>query len=148
VGVSAKRSPFLDQRFDAATLYQLRAAVAAHAAEIGLPADQANDILIAVHELAGNAIRHGTGHGRLCMWRRGQALVFTVSDGDAGPAGEVTPPAAFESLDPPGELPWPVETGHGLWLVRQIASHFAMRCDDSGVTATVVFHPDAMKAGE
>jgi hypothetical protein len=54
----------------------------------------------------------------------------------------------FESLAAPGELPWPVETGHGLWLVRQIASHFAMRCDDSGVTATVAFHPDAMKPGE
>ncbi|HUD36195.1 MAG TPA: ATP-binding protein [Streptosporangiaceae bacterium] len=145
---SASRSPFLDQRFDASTLYQLRAAVAAHVAEIGLPACQANDILIAVHELASNAIRHGHGHGRLCAWRLGQALAFTVRDGDAVTLGAASPaPGEFESLAASGDLPWPMETGHGLWLVSQVASYFAVHRDDRGATATVAFQHDGTKPG-
>jgi anti-sigma regulatory factor (Ser/Thr protein kinase) len=146
---AASRSPFLDQWFDAQTLYQLRATVAAHTAEVGLPTYQANDILIAVHELASNAIRHGRGQGRLCAWRLGQELIFTVSDGDAVTPGVVTPaPGEFESLAAPGDLPWPVQTGHGLWLVSQVADYFSVHCDDGGVTVTVAFQHDGTKPSE
>src|ERR1700689_1324174 len=77
----------LDQRFDIDGLYQLRAAVAAHAAELGLPAELANDVVIAVHELASNSVRHGPGHGRLRVWAIEQALTCEVTDDGGAPTG-------------------------------------------------------------
>jgi hypothetical protein len=55
----------LEQAFDRDSLYALRSAVAAHAAEAGLPRQRVYDVVVAdVHELAANAVRHGAGHGR------------------------------------------------------------------------------------
>ena len=61
--LAATDAPILDQVFDADSLYALRAAVAAHGAQAGLPPGRADDLVIAVHELAANAVRHGAGHG-------------------------------------------------------------------------------------
>src|SRR5580704_8412911 len=73
-------TPILDQAFDAGSLYTLRAAVAAHATQAGLPPGRADDLVIAVHELAANAVRHGAGHGRLRIWRSDQNLLCEISD--------------------------------------------------------------------
>jgi histidine kinase-like protein len=51
--------------FDAATLSQVRQMVLTQAAAAGLPEHSATDVLMAVHELAANAVRHGGGTGRL-----------------------------------------------------------------------------------
>jgi hypothetical protein len=42
----------LEQVFDGDLLYALRSAVAAHAAQAGLPPGRAHDVVIAAHELA------------------------------------------------------------------------------------------------
>jgi serine/threonine-protein kinase RsbW len=127
-----------DQRFDAQTLYQLRSAVAAHTAELGLSANQANDILIAVHELASNTVRHGKGYGRLCAWTDQETLICTVADGEA--PGDLTPlPGKGASPAGSDHLPWPAIPGHGLWLVCQLADQFAVRSDEGKVSATVRF---------
>src|ERR1700734_2783961 len=86
-------TPILDQLFDVDSLFALRAAVAAHAAAAGLPQHRADDLVVAVHELAANAVLHGAGHGRLRLWRQGEALRCEVTD-DGGP-----PPR------PPGRAP-------------------------------------------
>ena len=52
-------APILEQAFDAGSLYALRAAAAAHAAQAGLPPVRVHDLVVAVHELAANAVRHG-----------------------------------------------------------------------------------------
>ncbi|HXS66059.1 MAG TPA: ATP-binding protein [Streptosporangiaceae bacterium] len=129
----------LDQRFDIDDLYQVRAAVAAHTAELGLAAELANDIVIAVHELASNSVRHGPGRGRLRIWADHRSLVCEVADGDLaaqadGPPAESASPDGTDSL-----LPWPVETGHGLWLVGKVADRLVVRLDDHGATAIVTF---------
>ena len=64
----------LEQGFDGDSLYALRAAVAAYAAEAGLPRQRVYDVVLAAHELAANAVRHGAGHGRLRLWADSQAL--------------------------------------------------------------------------
>ncbi len=74
----------LDQCFDANSLSALRAAARACVAHAGIPAERAADIVIALHELAANAIRHGAGSGRLRIWDRVGALYCRVDDG--GPA--------------------------------------------------------------
>ena len=70
--------------FDASTLPSLRRAVLAEAAAAGMPGDQAADVMLAVHELAANAVRHGAGTGQLDMRVRDGLLYCRVSD--AGPA--------------------------------------------------------------
>ena len=79
------RTPLLDQEFDSGTLYALRAAVQAHASRAGLSEDRVGEVVLAVHELAANAIAHGAGHGRLRMWDLAGALSCEIVD--AGPAG-------------------------------------------------------------
>ena len=126
-------APILDQAFDADSLYALRAAVAAHATQAGLAPGRAGDLVIAVHELAANAVRHGAGHGRLRVWKSDQALLCEISDhgvpqtADEGQRG--VPDAAH----------WRAEPGHGLTLVRQVADQASLRSGPSGTLATISF---------
>src|SRR5262245_57370140 len=48
----------LEQSFDFDTLYALRSAVAAHAADLGAAGDALSHLLIIAGELVGNAVRH------------------------------------------------------------------------------------------
>ena len=127
-------TPILDQAFDADSLYALRAAVAAHITEAALAPGRADDLVIAVHELAANAVRHGAGHGRLRIWRSEAALLCEVSD-DGLPDVAKTPDAP----EPPEAPPWRAEPGHGLSLVRQVADQTTLRSGPSGTMATITF---------
>jgi anti-sigma regulatory factor (Ser/Thr protein kinase) len=125
----------LDRAFDAETLPDLRKAVLAQAAAAGMPADRADDVMLAVHELAANAVRHGAGAGRLAMRVRGGQLQCEVSD--AGPPrgngrGPRTAMAATR--------PWPVQPGHGLWLVQATADQVSVALESAGSRVTAVFN--------
>jgi anti-sigma regulatory factor (Ser/Thr protein kinase) len=74
----------LAHRFDARGLSRLRAVVLAHAVAAGMPENRARDVMLAAHELAANAIRHGAGAGRLQM--RTADGMLRVQVHDAGPA--------------------------------------------------------------
>ena len=121
----------LDQAFDADSLYALRAAVAAHATQAGLAPGRSDDLVIAVHELAANAVRHGAGHGRLRVWKSDRALLCEISDdGIPQPAGT-------------GDATqWRTEPGHGLSLVRQVADQASLHSGPSGTLATISFALD------
>src|SRR5579862_6457757 len=97
---AATDAPILDQVFDADSLYALRAAVAAHAADAGLSPGRADDLVIAVHELAANAVRHGAGHGRLRVRRAEDVLLCETSDDGA-------PQPADGAPSPADEKHWP-----------------------------------------
>lgn len=122
-----RESPLLEQEFDDASLYALRAAVAAHASRAGLSEGRTGDLVLVVHELAANAIRHGGGHGRLRLWTAAGAVRCEVTDD--GPAGAADPD--------PGR--WRVRSGHGLWLVRHVADQASLDPGPSGTVATVSF---------
>jgi anti-anti-sigma factor len=141
-------APILDQPFAAGSLYALRAAVAAHATEAGLAPGRAEDLVIAVHELASNAVRHGAGHGRLRIWRSDQALLCEVSDdGMPQPAGDDgvpqpgdddgAPQPAGSHGDPAAR--WRTELGHGLSLVRQVADQVSLTSGPDGTLVTLSF---------
>ena len=53
----------LDQEFSATSLSGLRAAVLESATAAGLKDDRAIDVMLAMHELAANVVRHGAGRG-------------------------------------------------------------------------------------
>jgi anti-sigma regulatory factor (Ser/Thr protein kinase) len=111
----------LEESFDAGTLPDLRRAVLAEAVAAGLSGDRTGDVVLALHELAANVVRHGGGAGWLRMMVTGGALHCQVSDAGPGGAG-----------------PWPLQPGHGLWLVAGLADqvNFAPGRACSEVTVT------------
>jgi anti-anti-sigma factor len=158
-------APILEQAFDADSLYALRAAVAAHAAEAGLSPGRSDDLVIAVHELAANSVRHGAGHGRLRVWRADHSLLCEISDEGVPPADDAQPPEGAQPPDGAGPQAqpgsgdgagpgpdrdvaahWRAEPGHGLSLVRQVADQASLTSGPDGTVATISFAigaPDA-----
>jgi anti-sigma regulatory factor (Ser/Thr protein kinase) len=138
--------PGLDQAFDSSALHILRAEVLAQACRAGLTASRAGDVVLAVHELAANAIRHGAGAGRLRIWKLAQALRCQVDDGDPSSSGRLVGEANRTDVpggtDVPGqgpEKPWLSLPGHGLWVVRQVADQMRIVTSPRGTRATIVF---------
>ena len=133
----------LDQEFDSGTLYALRAAVQAHVGQAGLPEDRVGEVVLAIHELAANAIAHGAGHGRLRMWERAGALSCEIVDAGPVGAGPPTGPSLGGAGRPTGPSeaadPWPAANGHGLWLVRKVADQLDLRSGPRGTRAVVTF---------
>ena len=121
--------PVLDLAFDSGTLHVLRAEVRARARQAGLSEDRAADVVVAVHELAANAISHGGGKGRLRVWDLAGALHCQVDDGDPDASGDAA--AALNSLP---DLP-----GHGLWVARQVADQMRTLSGPRGTRATLTF---------
>ena len=140
----------LDLAFDSGTLDALRAGVRTHACQAGLSQDRAEDVVLAVHELAANAVHHGAGTGRLRLWRRAGALYCQVEDGDPLAAGD---PAEQRAAHAEGDVaraaeasgctsayPLPSRPGHGLWIVRQLADRMRVLSGGRGTRATVTFN--------
>jgi anti-anti-sigma factor len=126
--------PLLDQVFDADSLYALRAAVAAHCSRAGLPEGRVGDLVLAVHELAANAVRHGAGHGRVRIWNTGEALRCEVTDD--GPPDGTAGGTGTRTRDSTG---WRVDPGHGLWLIRRVADQASVQTGPAGTMATLSF---------
>jgi anti-sigma regulatory factor (Ser/Thr protein kinase) len=121
--------PTLDLAFDSGMLSVLRARMDVHARRAGMPGDQAADVVLAVHELAANAVTHGGETGRLRVWDLAGALHCQVDDGD--------PPAPGD----PALASWlPDLAGHGLWVVRHIADQMQIACGPRGTRVTVTFN--------
>jgi anti-sigma regulatory factor (Ser/Thr protein kinase) len=130
----------LDREFDTDALAGLREAVLGYATACGMPKDRAIDVMLAVHELAANAVRHGPGHGWLRIHVTASTLHCEVSDlGLSSRDGRVPDGAAGQAPGAPGAVPWPVEEGHGLWLVRTAADHVRVTSGPHGSLITVVF---------
>lgn len=130
--ISASDAWILDLAFDDGMLSVLRAEVKARARQVGLIEARAEDVVLAVHELAANAVHHGAGAARLRMWKVAGALLCQVADGDiAADAANDSSPEPVNSL--------PYRPGHGLWVVRQIASWIRIRSGSRGTRATISF---------
>ena len=125
----------LEQAFSCDSLYQLRAAVAAHAAQAGVPSPRDHDVVLAVHELATNVIRYGSGRGRVRIWANEDSLHCQVTDaGPPSPASMTTDPGPGPASTAP--VPWPIEPGHGLWVVCRLADQAVF---DAGPPSTAAF---------
>jgi anti-sigma regulatory factor (Ser/Thr protein kinase) len=128
--------PVLTQDFDAGSLYVLRAAVAAHATRAGVPELRARDIVLVVHELAVNAIRHGAGDGRLVITKHGDVLRCQVTDHGRPPAAPAGTEPETQAID---DSAWLSQHGHGLWVVRQIADHLSVQSGPGGTIVAASF---------
>jgi two-component sensor histidine kinase len=156
----------LDQEFGASALSGLRAAVMDCATAAGLSIDRAMDVMLALHELAANAIRHGSGRGRLRIELTARALRCRVSDagladvdaepdesgqgGRGGAAGQSRPDTVALDATATGATArggtfrtpeaWPVQHGHGLWLVRHTADLVQVTTGPAGTVIDVGFN--------
>jgi anti-sigma regulatory factor (Ser/Thr protein kinase) len=108
--------------FDGDALFGLRSLVVAHATSAGLDELRAGDLVLAVHEIATNSVRHGGGHGVLRMWHDDDAVICEVRD-----AGRIVHPMAGRERPESDQL-----GGHGLWLINQLCDLVQIRSFATG----------------
>jgi anti-sigma regulatory factor (Ser/Thr protein kinase) len=109
-------------RFGADDLARLRRDVAARAAEAGLSAERAADLMLAVSELATNSVRHGGGGGTLAAWTDRDAFVCEVRD-----AGRLEDPLVGRARPVAGQ-----RSGRGMWLVNEVCDLVQVRSTSRG----------------
>jgi anti-sigma regulatory factor (Ser/Thr protein kinase) len=108
--------------FDVDSLHDVRALLAAHAAQAGLSQERTADLVLAVNEVATNSLLHGGGRGTVCVWRQHEALVCEVRD-----EGRIEDPLVGRrrpSADACG--------GRGLWLANQLCELVQVRTFPTG----------------
>ena len=131
----------VDLTFDYDALRSLRTEVRAYAIHSGFSDARATDIVIAVHELAANAVRHGGGAGRLRVWNLARSLECQVDDGElrgtAGPRGGYAGPGSASVPMPVNRLP--CVPGHGLWVVQQVADQMRSMSGWLGTSIVATF---------
>jgi anti-sigma regulatory factor (Ser/Thr protein kinase) len=114
-----------------ADLRLVRRTVAGMAVAAGLSGSRADELALAVNEIASNAVVHGRPPASLRIWQGDRELICEVSDAGDGIkdafAGQLTPP-----LDGIG--------GRGIWLTRMLSDAVEIR---NGVGCTVSIHAAA-----
>jgi anti-sigma regulatory factor (Ser/Thr protein kinase) len=103
--------------FDEGSLALLRRKVWQWATRQGLSAERTEALVLAIHELAANSVRHGPGAGVVHLWK-----------GDGRLCCEVTDRGVFKDPSLLARPPDPAATsGRGLWIVHEL-------CDDVDIT--------------
>ena len=105
----------------------VRSDVRAHAISAGLNAEATNDLVLAVHEIAVNAVQHGRGERELRIWEQDKALVCEVRD-----AGRIADPMVGRHLPR-----FDAERGRGLWMANQLCDLVQVRSGPGGTTVRV-----------
>jgi anti-sigma regulatory factor (Ser/Thr protein kinase) len=116
----------LERDFAEGDLPTLRVLTEEFALRAGLPASRRGEFVLAVNEVASNAIVHGGGRGRLTLRRTGAEVQCRVSDAGPGFSASVIP----ELL--PGLHS---RRRRGLWLARLVTDRLTV---DAGVVGAVV----------
>jgi anti-sigma regulatory factor (Ser/Thr protein kinase) len=154
------RGDLLDTVFGWSDLGQLRRLVAARCAAAGLSGPQVEDFVLAIHEIAANAIMHAGAGGRVILRRTGAGLRCLITDSapvrptiplasppldnvrefrssGVGPAGgdRGVPDSLADARDRREREPAGAESGRGLWLAAQLADELSIT---SGPDSTVV----------
>lgn len=110
--------------FDTWQLVEVRDTVARAARAAGCDADRVADLVLAVNEVATNAVEHGNGDAHLAVWTAPgtRELLCEVHDG-----GRLVDPL-------PGlHAPHPSDPrGRGLWIARQLCDLLHVWGDDAG----------------
>jgi anti-sigma regulatory factor (Ser/Thr protein kinase) len=105
-------------------LSKVRALVLQHARKAGLTEGRANDLLLAVSEVAANTLRHTQSPGTLAIWYDEHEIVCEVHD-----EGTITDQLVGYRMPAPD-----ANGGHGLWIVRQVCDLVELNSDGNGTT--------------
>ncbi len=89
-----------------------------------LPDAEIDDLVLAVSEIVGNALRYGRSPARMRIWADAEHTVVTVHDTGEGPGDPFA-----------GLLPAARDIGgRGLWITHQACSQVALHRDGTGFT--------------
>ncbi len=113
-----------EMQFRGADLAALRGVVRRHVETAGMGGDAADDLVLAVHELATNSVLHGGGRGTLRCWMRPDAVVLEIADG-----GVIADPLVGREASAPFD-----ENGRGLWIANQLCDLVQVRSSARGTT--------------
>lgn len=101
-----------------AGLAAVRRLVEGEARRAGLAGKRIEDLVLAVDEIATNALRHGAAPAAIRIWRQPEEVVFEVRDGGGGVAdplaGQLRPELARGR-------------GWGIWIARMLADAVEIR---------------------
>lgn len=122
--------------FDVSHLVDVRRSVAGAARRAHLDDDRAQDLIVAVHEVAANSVRHGGGTGLLRTWDGGAGVMCEIRD-----AGVITEPLAGR-LRPPDAT----NGGHGMWLANQLCDLVQVRSSQAGTIVRLLVRAPAASA--
>lgn len=106
----------------------LRTTVQEAASAAGVTDDRASALVLAVHEITTNSVRHGGGRGRLRTWTADGALVCEVRD-----RGVITNPLVGRTSPSPTQ-----EGGRGVWLANQLCDLVQLRSGADGTVTRLV----------
>ncbi|MCT9930447.1 ATP-binding protein [Planotetraspora sp. A-T 1434] len=120
-----------DLTFSLADLPDVREFAAAQARRRGMSEDAVGDFLVALNEVATNAVTHGSTKARLRIWDDGEALVVEVHDD-----GRQWHPEGTPGHTPPREN---ATSGMGLWVARLLSADLDARTGANGTTVTMRF---------
>ncbi|GAA3385720.1 sensor histidine kinase [Cryptosporangium minutisporangium] len=114
--------------FHAAEIPTVRQATLGWARDAGMVEDDAQEFLIAIYEIASNAVEHGGGLGVGRFWRDGDCLYCDIW------SAQPIVNSLVAGYRPPGTAQ---ERGRGLWLARQICQRVTIY-DGDGATVQLV----------
>jgi anti-sigma regulatory factor (Ser/Thr protein kinase) len=117
--------------FNLADLRRVRRTVASTAVAAGLSGSRADELALAVNEIASNAVVHGRPPATLRIWQGEGELVYEVTD-----AGDGIDDVLVGQLTPPPEG----IGGRGIWLTRMLCDAVEIH---NGVGCTVTLHVSA-----
>lgn len=115
-------APELQMTFGAWQLGEVRAAVEHLLLVADYGPSRAEDVVLAVNEVATNAVEHGAGEARLCVWAGADGFICEIHD-----TGALRDPL-------PGlQAPHPSEPrGRGVWIARQLCDTLHVWADRRG----------------
>lgn len=108
--------------FTLSTMSMLRRELRIEAMACGLVGGRLEDFVVAVNEIAANAVLHGGGSGQLRLWRAGNELVCEVADRGTGVSRGQLESAPEDLMG---------RAGRGLFLARALTGSLTIS-DDAG----------------
>jgi anti-sigma regulatory factor (Ser/Thr protein kinase) len=117
--------------FSAWQLHEVRSTVEQALDGCGYERERVEDVVLAVNELATNAVEHGTPEAQLSLWTGPRGLLCEIDDG-----GTLRDP--LPGLQPPH----PAEPrGRGVWIARQLCDSLHVWTDRRGTHVRVLATP-------
>jgi anti-sigma regulatory factor (Ser/Thr protein kinase) len=123
--------PDLDVHLESADrLAQLRRGLRSWGAAMALSERDTDDIVIAVDEIATNALEHGEPPARVRAWSTTDAVFIRVDD-----QGRIGIPATTGYVRPPTEA----RRGRGIWMARHLADVLTTHNSPAGTMVAMRF---------
>ena len=110
-------------------LWRVRWVTAQWATRVGLSASRTDDFVIAVHEIAANAVRHGSPAARLLLRVTSGSVAAEIHDDGCWPQSTAAIPAARRS------------GGMGLALARLVCDEVEIHTGNGGTTVLLRMSP-------